>query len=56
MFGFSVPTDRMAVDVEESEFVWEDYLQETGALSVPPTAFKHVRLSVCLFLPPPSNM
>ena len=29
-------------DLEESEFVWEDYLKETGATSVPPTAFKHV--------------
>ena len=25
-----------------SEFVWEEYLQETGVKAVPPTAFKHV--------------
>ncbi|GFN93457.1 scm-like with four mbt domains protein 1 [Plakobranchus ocellatus] len=33
-------------DLEESEFVWEDYLKETGATSVPPTAFKHVEMSL----------
>jgi hypothetical protein len=27
---------------EEPEFVWEDYLQQTGTTAVPPTAFKHV--------------
>ncbi|GFR75003.1 Scm-like with four MBT domains protein 1, partial [Elysia marginata] len=33
-------------DLEDSEFVWEDYLKETGATSVPPRAFKHVELSL----------
>ena len=27
---------------DEPEFVWEEYLRETGAVEVPPTAFKHV--------------
>ena len=35
----------MSVDFDETEFVWEDYLQETGATPVPPTAFKHVRVT-----------
>lgn len=30
-------------DLDDSEFVWEEYLKETGAIAVPPTAFKHVR-------------
>ncbi|CAL1529108.1 unnamed protein product [Lymnaea stagnalis] len=33
-------------DLEETEFVWEDYLRETGATAVPPTAFKHVEISL----------
>ncbi|KAK3608079.1 hypothetical protein CHS0354_004735 [Potamilus streckersoni] len=31
---------------EEDEFIWEDYLQKTGARAVPPTAFKHVEYSL----------
>ncbi|XP_060607615.1 scm-like with four MBT domains protein 1 [Ruditapes philippinarum] len=31
---------------EEPEFVWEDYLQQTGTTAVPPTAFKHVECSL----------
>ncbi|XP_059151098.1 scm-like with four MBT domains protein 1 [Physella acuta] len=33
-------------DLEDVEFVWEDYLKETGASAVPPTAFKHVEVSL----------
>lgn len=35
--------DSISVDSEDADFVWDDYLQETGASAVPPTAFKHVR-------------
>ena len=31
-----------AVD-EEREFVWDDYLEETGSAAAPATSFKHVR-------------
>ncbi|KAK6993736.1 scm-like with four MBT domains protein 1 [Biomphalaria glabrata] len=33
-------------DLDDSEFVWEEYLKETGAIAVPPTAFKHVEVSL----------
>ncbi|BFZ09138.1 hypothetical protein BsWGS_12177 [Bradybaena similaris] len=33
-------------DLDEAEFVWEDYLRETGSAAVPPTAFKHVEISL----------
>lgn len=35
-----VPDGDSAQDV--SDFNWDDYLEETGALSVPHHAFKHV--------------
>ncbi|PVD24335.1 hypothetical protein C0Q70_14815 [Pomacea canaliculata] len=38
--------DGVHVEYDESEFVWEEYLQETGASAVPPTAFKHVECSL----------
>ncbi|CAC5406656.1 Scm-like with four MBT domains protein 1,Scm-like with four MBT domains protein 2 [Mytilus coruscus] len=34
------------VDNEEAEFIWEKHLEETGSVSVPPTAFKHVEYSL----------
>jgi len=36
-----VPSEA-AVD-EEREFVWDDYLEETGSAAAPATSFKHVR-------------
>ncbi|XP_076304706.1 scm-like with four MBT domains protein 2 isoform X2 [Tachypleus tridentatus] len=33
-------------DTAEAEFVWEDYLDETGCDAVPPTAFIHVERSL----------
>ncbi|CAG5126728.1 unnamed protein product, partial [Candidula unifasciata] len=33
-------------DLDDTEFVWEDYLRETGSAAVPPTAFKHVETSL----------
>ncbi|KAH9504832.1 Scm-like with four MBT domains protein 2 [Bulinus truncatus] len=33
-------------DLDDTEFVWEEYLKETGAIAVPPTAFKHVEVSL----------
>ncbi|XP_013794742.1 scm-like with four MBT domains protein 1 [Limulus polyphemus] len=33
-------------DTAEPEFVWEDYLDETGCDAVPPTAFLHVERSL----------
>ncbi|XP_021367553.1 scm-like with four MBT domains protein 1 isoform X2 [Mizuhopecten yessoensis] len=38
--------DGVPVEYAEPEFVWEEYLQETGASAVPPTAFKHVECSL----------
>ncbi|XP_036366059.1 scm-like with four MBT domains protein 1 isoform X1 [Octopus sinensis] len=38
--------DGLLETYEEPDFVWEEYLQETGALEVPPTAFKHVECSL----------
>jgi len=48
-FSFSVElfitiTDGVPVEYHEPDFVWEEYLQETGGTAVPPTAFKHVIL------------
>ena len=40
----------MPLDYEETEFVWEDYLQETGATPVPPTAFKHVSITCTIYV------
>ncbi|KAG1689927.1 Scm-like with four MBT domains protein 1 [Nymphon striatum] len=31
---------------EEPEFVWEDYLEETGSIAAPPAAFLHVEKSL----------
>ena len=42
ILSFQFPADALSMDFEEAEFVWEDYLQETGATPVAPTAFKHV--------------
>nr|KAG5708815.1 hypothetical protein BaRGS_031969 [Batillaria attramentaria] len=41
-----VTLEGVPMEYDESEFVWEDYLQETGATAVPPTAFKHVECSL----------
>ena len=38
--------DGEPADNSDSEFVWEEYLQETGVQAVPPTAFKHVSISI----------
>ena len=40
----------MPMDYEETEFVWEDYLQETGATPVPPTAFKHASITCTIYV------
>lgn len=39
-------SDGIPVDYSDSEFVWEEYLQDTGVQAVPPTAFKHVEYSL----------
>lgn len=39
-WSFNVSDADSGQDV--SEFNWDDYLEETGALSVPHHAFKHV--------------
>ncbi|XP_023933206.1 scm-like with four MBT domains protein 1 isoform X1 [Lingula anatina] len=45
--GISV-TDlpSIPVEYEEPEFIWEEYLEDTGASPAPPTAFKHVECSL----------
>lgn len=37
-----------SVDKDEEEFIWEKHLEETNSVSIPPTAFKHVRRNDCL--------
>lgn len=37
-------------DADEPDFVWEEYLEETGTLASPPTSFKHVSNSVIFSL------
>lgn len=32
----------MAVEYDGSDFVWEEYLEDTGSVAVPNEAFKHV--------------
>lgn len=43
MIWFSL--DGVSVEYDGSDFVWEEYLEETGSVAVPNEAFKHV--SVC---------
>lgn len=38
--------DGVPIEYDEPEFVWEEYLEETGSSAVPPTAFKHVSHSI----------
>ncbi|XP_071081791.1 scm-like with four MBT domains protein 1 [Haliotis cracherodii] len=38
--------DGIPVEYDQSEFIWEEYLLETGSTSVPPTAFTHVECSL----------
>ena len=38
-----------AVD-EEREFVWDDYLEETGSAAAPATSFKHVRTTTTIII------
>ncbi len=35
-------SDSVPVEYDEVEFVWDAYLQETGSVAAPPTAFSHV--------------
>jgi hypothetical protein len=34
------------IEYDSPEFVWEEYLEETGATAAPPTSFKHVENSL----------
>jgi hypothetical protein len=43
--GNSIP-----VEYAESDFIWEDYLEETNSVAVPPTSFKHVHSPLLLHL------
>ncbi|XP_030641331.1 scm-like with four MBT domains protein 2 isoform X2 [Chanos chanos] len=38
--------DADCVEMEETDFNWEEYLEETGATAAPHTSFKHVELSL----------
>lgn len=40
MIWFSL--DGVSVEYDGSDFVWEEYLEETGSVAVPNEAFKHV--------------
>ncbi|XP_041347271.1 uncharacterized protein LOC121367224 [Gigantopelta aegis] len=44
--------DGIRVEYDQAEFNWENYLQETGASAVPPTAFKHVSTGWSKCCPP----
>lgn len=38
---------------DSADFIWDDYLEETGSVSVPHHAFKHVGIDLhgqCMFL------
>lgn len=35
--------------VEEMEFNWDEYLEDTGAIAAPHGSFKHVSKGVCVF-------
>ncbi len=37
-------TDQVPVEYDEPEFVWEEYLEGTGASAAPPTSFTHVSI------------
>jgi len=39
--------------VEEMEFNWDEYLEDTGATAAPHGSFKHVSKGVCVYLPSP---
>lgn len=39
-FCFSL--DGVAVEYDGSDFVWEEYLEDTASVAVPNEAFKHV--------------
>ncbi|XP_061195549.1 scm-like with four MBT domains protein 1 [Saccostrea echinata] len=38
--------DGVPVEYDDSDFVWEEYLDETGSIAVPNEAFKHVEYSL----------
>ncbi|XP_074645284.1 scm-like with four MBT domains protein 1 [Tubulanus polymorphus] len=38
--------DGVPIEYDEPDFVWEEYLEETGAVAAPPTSFKHVECSL----------
>lgn len=44
-FG-SYNEDGVAVEYDGSDFVWEEYLEDTGSVAVPNEAFKHVEYSL----------
>ncbi|XP_040030180.2 scm-like with four MBT domains protein 2 isoform X2 [Gasterosteus aculeatus] len=41
-----VNTDPDSMEVEEAEFNWEEFMEETGANAAPHTTFKHVEVSL----------
>lgn len=40
--SFCFSLDGVAVEYDGSDFVWEEYLEDTGSVAVPNEAFKHV--------------
>ena len=38
----SYSSDTVPIEYDDQEFVWEDYLEETGALAAPDISFQHV--------------
>lgn len=43
----TIPLEKTSCTAEaDDDFVWEDYLDETGTIAVPPTAFVHVEKSL----------
>lgn len=41
--------------VEEMEFNWDEYLEDTGAIAAPHGSFKHVSKGLCHYLPFPTS-
>ena len=38
------------MEYEEPEFIWDEYLEDTGATAAAPTSFRHVRTALLIVL------
>ncbi|XP_069085370.1 scm-like with four MBT domains protein 2 isoform X2 [Pleurodeles waltl] len=44
--GNKEPLDSDGSSIEDTDFNWDEYLEETGAIAAPHTAFRHVEISL----------